>query len=64
MNRIAACIANGCGIPLDIAEQKYGKPTDAEKQGKAFAERYCRKCLARKPVLPVIVEIPVRKAGA
>jgi hypothetical protein len=44
-----------CGARLDIPENR---PTDADKQGKVFAGRYCVKCLARRPRQEVISEIP------
>ena len=46
-----------CGARLDIAENQ---STEAQRQGKAFATRYCAQCVVKLPTLEPIVEIPVR----
>ncbi len=38
-------------------EKREIRPEDA---GKAFANRYCLKCLAKRPICPVIVEVTIQ----
>jgi hypothetical protein len=44
-----------CGARLDIAANV---PTPEQKQGRAFADRYCAKCVVNRPVCEPIVAIP------
>ena len=53
-NKPGVCIR--CGARLDIAENQ---STPEQRQGKAFATRYCAQCVVQLPTHEPIVEVKV-----
>ena len=47
-----------CGARLDVSENR---PTPEEMQNKAFAGRYCKKCLKSRPTAEPIVEVTAQQ---